>query len=170
MSSIQADNFIAFVHQGYPLYCPNCHQNVDTSSIDYKNHLQKHPSTCMYCKTVWAKKVRQWVDEKELSLMRSRLPSVSFNEMSTLGFEVLERQPPTSLEEKRAQVVWLHSKCSTGINDLEIKRHLKMYFPDWTNDKIEDGYNEIKTIITREHEGEKAQQKIVGYLKRNQGK
>lgn len=165
MASIQAENLFAFLHQGYPLYCPNCQQNVNMFMVDYRDHLEKHPSTCMYCKTVWKKKVSQWVDAEELTRLKSKPLSASFEELAALQMDVLERQKPVTIEEARAQVLWLHSKSSTGVNDLEIKRHLEMYFPDWTSDKIEDGINKIKTIITRNSDGSIAQQGIVNYLK-----
>lgn len=142
MDSLQADNFIAFVHQGYPLYCPICHRNIEIDSIEYKNHLQKHPSTCMYCKTIWKKKVRQWVDEKELSLMRSRLPSVSFNERSTLAFEVLERQQPISLEEKREQVLRIEIQ-SSSFSEARVKRTLKFQHHDWSEEQVETEYQRL---------------------------
>lgn len=106
--------------------------------------------------------------DKEIKSLRKKLPyDVSFREMSILGWDVLAKQKPSSLEEMRAQTVWLHSKSSSGINDLEIKRHLILYFPDWTNKQIEDGVNEIRIIMLREVEVKNTQRAIASYLKRS---
>lgn len=96
--------------------------------------------------------------------------NLSFQELAKLQREILSKQPSYTLEEKRAQILRLMFQASAEINEFDIKNHLKMYFPVWTHAQIEDGFNEIKTIIARETEIGKVDKEIARYLKRNQSK
>ena len=88
--------------------------------------------------------------DEELDKIKKRMPNISFKERSLIGLNALSKQPSFSLEEMRAQVLWTHARTPTGVNDLVIKSHLKMYYPDWTPDQIEKGCDEIKNVISKE--------------------
>lgn len=145
MGSIQSENLFAFLHQGYPLYCPYCHRDVNIISVDYINHSRKHPSTCMYCKTVWKKKVSQWVDAEELARLRSKLPSVSFEELAALQMDVLEKQPPLTSEQKREQILRIEIQ-SSAFTEQRIKEILKLQHSGWTHTQIETEYQRLMTL------------------------
>ena len=102
--------------------------------------------------------------DEELDKIKKRMPNISFKERSVIGLNGLSKQSPVSLEEMRAQVLWTHSRTPTGVNELVIKSHLKMYYPDWTLDQIEKGCDEIKCLISRESKWENIMQAIAGYF------
>ena len=45
--------------------------------------------------------------DKEIQKLRNKLPHVSFKERTILGFDGLAKQKPVTLEEMRAQCMWL---------------------------------------------------------------
>lgn len=36
-----------------PTHCPHCHKIINLFLIDWRNHLQRNPSTCIHCEKVW---------------------------------------------------------------------------------------------------------------------
>ena len=66
MELYESENIFAFRHRGYPLFCPHCYSNVNLSLSDYKQHLEKYPSICMYCCKVWRIEKDEWVESSIL--------------------------------------------------------------------------------------------------------
>ena len=105
--------------------------------------------------------------DKEIERLRKKLPHVSFRERSILGFDGLAKQKPFTLEEARAQSIHIKMRSSHTIDKKgEIKHLLKMYHPNWTQEQIEDGFDEIQRIILRESKGCDVKQAIANYLKK----
>lgn len=60
---------------------------------------------------------------------------LSFKHRAMISAAILEKQGPVTLEEARAQVLWIIFN-SSRYDEQNIKKHLKMYHPDWTDEKI----------------------------------
>lgn len=61
----------------------------------------------------WAKaNGMEYIFQSRIDEMRSRLPLVSFWEMSALGFDELSRHEPITLEQARAQAQWLKNNST----------------------------------------------------------
>lgn len=89
---------------------------------------------------------------------------MSFQERAKLGMEMLSKQRSFTLEEMRAQTLWIHAITPTGVNDLVIKDSLKMYYPKWTLEQIDKGCDEIKCLILKEIKWGDITQAIADYF------
>lgn len=78
--------------------------------------------------------------------------NISFQEMARLGMEALAKQKPMSLEQMRAQVLWIKIRGThTKHKKEEIEHHLKLYFPDKPKEKIE---LQLNLILLAKSKGE----------------
>lgn len=90
--------------------------------------------------------------------------TTSLQEHARLTLESLSKMRSVTLEEMRAQVLWKHSRTPTGVNELVVKDYLKMYYPVWTQEQIEEGCAEIKLVISKESKWQNIIQALADYL------
>jgi hypothetical protein len=99
----------------------------------------------------------------------------TFQERSKLATEELEKQPPVSLEEAKAQIIHVQfasaSKNKKGKPDSlekeeEIKDLLKMYYPDATEKQIKAYFNKVLQIMLADDSVVDTINKIANYLKK----
>lgn len=62
--------------------------------------------------------------EREIQKLKRKLPLVNFRERAALGFDNLAKQPPVTLEEARAQVLWLRGDFPNKEEALKFVRTL----------------------------------------------
>ncbi len=62
---------------------------------------------------------------------------MSFQERARLGMEMLAKQRPFTLEEKREQVIRVKIRGSSKNKEEEVKYNLSVYHPDWTREQID---------------------------------
>ena len=101
--------------------------------------------------------------------IQKRSPHISFEDNNRAGAYVLLRQRSTTLEEKRAQVLIVSFMGDKNREDHEIKRHLKLWFPDSTEEEKEKDFNEIKNIISKENKYILTIRQVARYLERKKG-
>lgn len=78
---------------------------------------------------------------------------MSFQESAKIAKEQLSKQGPITLEYARAQVLWLKFNSSSNKNkEQDIKQHLKMYHPKWTNDQIDSKYIQLNNLVVNRDE------------------
>ncbi len=69
---------------------------------------------------------------------------MTLQELAELQKEQLSKQLPVTLEEAREQFLRVSLRDPHILNKEEnIKKHLKIYYPDWTKTKIEAEYKRL---------------------------
>ena len=63
--------------------------------------------------------------------------------MARLEMEALSKQPPVTLEQAREQVRWSKINSSRGHKEQEIKKMLRIYYPEWIEEQIESEYQRL---------------------------
>ena len=69
--------------------------------------------------------------------------NLSFRERAKLAMEMLSKQRPFTLEEMREQAMSVAIQSSRGFDEQHIKNTLRIYYPDWIEEKIEAEYQHL---------------------------
>ena len=69
--------------------------------------------------------------------------NLSFQELAMLQKERLSKQRPSTLEEKREQAMSVRIQSSRGFDEQDIKNTIRIYYPDWIEEKIEAEYQRL---------------------------
>lgn len=109
------------------------------------------------------------ISYEEFKDIQKRTPDVSFEEMSRAGAYLLLRQRPVTIEQARAQIMYMHARSPNANSEYEIKRHLRMYSLYAPQEEIDKDCREITHIISKEHKVINIYREIARYLERKRG-
>lgn len=73
---------------------------------------------------------------------------MTFKERAEIAKKMLAKQRPVTLEQARAQAIWIKLRSSNKNKEQEVKNLLAMYYPEWTEKQIDDKFKRLLTVYS----------------------